>query len=149
MKQFFMRWAYSYSIVNIIFLLLCFVILKRLNINISFLNVSLGAIFISFFITSSITIFKAKSLKSITRTIGGFLLISPIVLITRKLFGVILFRFSFTVYIFALICAIIYAIAVIFVTKKAKTEEKTLNELLLINSKIVKNEDDKNIFNID
>lgn len=131
MKKFLTRWAIVYSIVNIVFLLVAFVIFRRLNVDVPFLRISAGAIIISFLIASSITIFHAKNLNGVSRTILGFLLILPIMFIAKNLFGVMVFRFSFMIYLLAFLTAVIYAVAVIVVTKKVKSEEKALNEMLM------------------
>lgn len=152
MKDFIRRWAYAYSIVNIVFLIVSFVILRRLNIDVPFLRLSLGAIAISLFIASSVSVFKSN-INGIMRTVLGFLLILPIVFITRKVFGVLVFRFSIAVFIFALICSIIYALAVFTVSKKYKKEEVALNELLRkrqseISEDKIEDSKDDNLFTI-
>lgn len=146
MKQFISRWAYAYAIVNIVFLFTAFVILRRLNIDVAYLKVSIGAIIISLFIACSITIFKAKNLNSLIRTIGGFVAILPIIFTTRKIFGVLVFRYSAAIFIFALICAIIYALAVLVVTKQFKEEEKSLNQLLTRKQSELKNDEEDRFF---
>jgi len=152
MKDFIRRWAYAYSIVNIVFLIVSFVILRRLNIDVPFLRLSLGAIAISLFIASSVSVFKSN-INGIMRTVLGFLLILPIVFITRKVFGVLVFRVSVAVFIFALICSIIYALAVFTVSKKYKKEEVALNELLRkrqseISEDKIEDSKDDNLFTI-
>lgn len=141
MKAFINRLSLSYLIVNVFFLLTSFVILRRLGIRIDYIRVSLGAILISVFIASSITVFKSN-LNHIARTVGGFILILPIVYITRLIFGVMVFRFTFVVYLFAILCAVIYGIAVLVVTQKYKQEEKSLNELLTRSKVKSTNKDD-------
>ena len=54
----------------------------------------------------------------------------PIVFITRKIFGVIVFKNSFVIYVFTGICLILYSIAVAVVASRSKKEEKDLNILL-------------------
>ncbi|NCA66495.1 MAG: hypothetical protein EOM87_00365 [Clostridia bacterium] len=124
------RYAISYTIINIVFFLICFAVQRRLNITIAFLKVSAGAFIISIFITLAVTLFKMKKGNEILRIALGFVALSPIVAIARFIFGIAVFRYSFVIYLFALLCAVIYSVAIIVVATRAKKEERTLNDLL-------------------
>lgn len=125
------RYASIYTMINIVFLLVCLFVQLRLNIAIPFLKVCIGALIISIFVTLSVTLFKMKKGNEILRIALGFIALAPIVLITKAVFGATVFRYSFIIYIFALLCAIIFCIAIIVVASRAKKEEKELNDLLV------------------
>lgn len=130
MKDYIKRYAYTYAIVSFVFLIVCFVIQKRLNIGIPFYKAGVGTILISLLIALSITIFKIKKGNFIIKIILGFVALLPIVLIMRRVFGVIVFRYSFIAYLFVCLCGIIYGIALLVASKKVKKEAKYLNRLL-------------------
>ena len=130
MKQFFKRWSYSFSLTSIIFILLSFVILKRLNINVAYLKITIGAILISLLIDFSITIFNIKKCNSILKIILAFIVLVPVIFVTKRIFGVLLFRVSIVIFIFAFLCTIIYSLAIFVVAKKYKKEQKEMNNLL-------------------
>ena len=130
MKRFAKIWSYSYTSVMIVFMILSFSILRNLNINVPFLRLAMGGMIIAFCLTASIMIFRAKSLNAFIRVIGAFILILPITFIARALFGVMIFRYSFIVYGFALISALIYAGVILTIARKVKSEEKELNDLI-------------------
>lgn len=129
-KQYLKRWSISYAIINLVFLIVSFIVKRRLNISISYLNVSIGAVVIAVFAALSVSLFKMKKGNQIVKTVLGLLALAPVVLVTRKIFGVMVFRYSFVIYVFAAICAISYCVAVFVVARRAKLDEKELNSLL-------------------
>ncbi len=124
------RYAAAYTLINIVFLVVCFAVQRRLNIDISFLRVSAGALVISLFVTLSVTLFKMNKGNEIIKIALGLFALAPVVVITRRIFGVMVFRYSYIVYLFAILCALIYSIAVVTVAHRAKREAKELNSLL-------------------
>jgi ABC-type bacteriocin/lantibiotic exporter with double-glycine peptidase domain len=80
--------------------------------------------------TLSITVFRIQKMNSLLATLLGLIPLLAIPLILRRIYGVILFRFSFVIIIAFAVCAVIYAIAVLIVANRYKKEEKDLNKLL-------------------
>ena len=130
MKKYLKIFSYVYSLVILVFIIISFSILRNLNIDTPFLRLAIGGLIISVFISGSIVFFKAKSLNTIIRVIGGFIIILPVIFITRNLFGVMVFRYSSIVYAFALLCALTYSVIVLLISHKSKKEEKELNDLI-------------------
>lgn len=130
MKRYLKIYSYIFVIVNISLLLLSLGIRYRYNIEVPFIKLCAAGLFISAFIALSWMIFSLKRGNIIAKIILGFVALLPIVLLFRRIFGILLFRASFAVYIFAFIIAIIYAIAVLAVSARTKKEERELNELI-------------------
>lgn len=131
MKNYIKRYCYIYVVINIILIVLSIVIKNRLNIDVPFVRLSIANIFVSIFITLAWTIFKIKKGNGFIKIIAGFIVILPVIALFRRAFGLLLFRASFAIYLFSLVVAIIYSLAVVIVSARAKKEEKELN--LLIN----------------
>ena len=130
MKKFFIKWAVAYALVNMLFIIGAAVVTRRLGLDIPYLKLTVGAGIISLLGAFSATIYKSNKLNDVLRAILAFLVSLPSIFIIQKLFNKVIFKYSFGVYIIALVCAVIYAAAVMAVTKKYKNEEKALNELL-------------------
>lgn len=128
--QYLKRYAISYAIINLIFLIVSFVLQRRLNIDILHYRASFGAAIIALFIALSITIFRIKKGNEIIKIALGFIALAPIVFITRRVFGQAVFRYGFVIYAFAALCALIYSVAIVVVASRAKQEERDLNFLL-------------------
>jgi hypothetical protein len=103
---------------------------NRLNISVPFIELGLANIFISAWAALAWSIFKMKKWNIAAKIALGFISLLPVVFIFKRAFGLLLFRTSFAIYLFALAVAIIYAIAVIAVGAKAKKNESELNRLL-------------------
>jgi ABC-type transport system involved in cytochrome c biogenesis permease component len=142
MKKFLTKWAIAYAIVNILFIVGAAVINNRLGLDIPYLRLTIGAAIISLLGAFSATIYKVDKLNDILRAILAFLISLPSVFILGRVFSKTIFRYSFIVYLLALVCAIIYAVAVMVVTKKFKNEEKALNELLRLKNAAGEREED-------
>lgn len=131
MKNVFNRWAYSFVITNIIFIVVTFFVLRRLNINMPYLKMSIASLFVAFFVSLSITLFKMKKGNQIVNIILSVIALLPIIFILRRAFGVIVFRYSFIIYILASVFLLGYGIAVFVIAKKSKATEEQLNKLLM------------------
>lgn len=129
------KWAVIYAITNIILLVATFIVVRRFGVEIAFYKVSLGGLIMSFFIALSLFLFRIRKGNQILKIFLGFISLAPVVFLARYMFGTTIFRYSFAIYIFAGICSVIYALAVITVAAKAKKEEKELNSLLLLKEK--------------
>jgi Ca2+-dependent lipid-binding protein len=105
-------------------------IYRHLNITYPFIKVSIGAFLISLFISLAVTIFKLEKGLSWLNAIIGFIVATPSLFVLRYLFGYSIFRYSFVFYLFIIVVAIIYGIAIMVVSRKAKSEANELNLLL-------------------
>lgn len=129
-KQFLKRWAITYAIINLVFFVACYIVQRRFGISLSYLKVSIGAVLIAVFVTISISLFKMKKGNQVVKTATGLIALAPVVIIAKQIYGSMVFRYSFVIYIFAAICAISYCVAVFVVARRAKIDEKELNSLL-------------------
>lgn len=130
MKKYLSIYATSFTLLMIVFTFLSIAIFRRTEIVIPFTKVVLTGFIMAIFITLSVFFFRLEKGNSIINTIIGFLVLLPDLFIMRRTFGAWLFRFSSTIYLLAVLIAIIYSIAVIVVSRKAKKEEENLNRLL-------------------
>jgi phosphotransferase system glucose/maltose/N-acetylglucosamine-specific IIC component len=126
-RQYFLR---TLIIVNVIYILLTWVIIRRRDINLPFLRLELGAIIISLIIGLAYTIFKSEKGKPIINVMIAYLLVLPSLLVFRSNFGQFLFRSAALIYIIFVIVGIIYAIALYVASRKYKQEADDLNTML-------------------
>jgi len=130
-----MRKALSIWIRSFLYTLLAFTVisglaLRRLNIQLPYLRLIIGAVMISFFVALGILIFKSKKGNPLINTILGYLTMVPSVLIMRSVFGILIFRYSFVIYLFIVLVGVIYTVSVMVVSKRYKNEAQELNKLL-------------------
>jgi len=130
MKKFGRRFTNSFIFINVFMLFLTIGIYRHLNITYPFIKVSIGAFLISLFISLAVTIFKLEKGLSWLNAIIGFIVATPSLFVLRYLFGYSIFRYSFVFYLFIIVVAIIYGIAIMVVSRKAKSEANELNLLL-------------------
>ncbi|MDD3122228.1 MAG: DUF3021 family protein [Candidatus Izemoplasmatales bacterium] len=130
MKKFGRRFTNSFIFINVFMLFLTIGIYRHLNITYPFIKVSIGAFLISLFISLAVTIFKLEKGLSWLNAIIGFIVATPSLFVLRYLFGYSIFRYSFVSYLFIIVVAIIYGIAIMVVSRKAKSEANELNLLL-------------------
>lgn len=123
-------YAYCYAVTSVLFMLICVVLKRRLNIDISYLRAGVGALIVSVFLTLSAALFRMKKGNAIVKTILGFISLLPAVFVVKRVFGAAVFRYSYIVYLFALLCAVIYSIAVIAVAYRARKDAASLNALI-------------------
>lgn len=129
-RVFLKRWGASYVVVSLLYALVCLVIKQRLNIDIGYLKVFIGVSISAIFAALSISVFRLKRGNSIVKTVAALLILLPIVFLARRVFGVIVFRYSFVVYVVASVFVLAYGIAVFVQASKAKKETDRLNNLL-------------------
>ncbi|MFH0993565.1 MAG: hypothetical protein V1761_04365 [bacterium] len=130
MKKFWRLFCTTFFFTALAFLIVAAGVWRRLNIEFAYVKIAAGAILVGLFIAGGVALFRRQKGNAIINTIGGFLIILPSVAVIRFIFTIAVFRFSFIVYLFAILCAIIYAVAVWVVSRKAKREEKELNAIL-------------------
>ena len=130
MKKTLSYFSISILVANIIMLILNLILYRRLNLTYGFIKVEIGSVIIALFITLAILIYKREKGNPTANTIFGFLVILPSLLVIRNLYGIVIFRFSFVLYIVVLVVAILYASIVIFINKQTKMEVQNLNNLL-------------------
>ncbi|MBU0997818.1 MAG: DUF3021 family protein [Firmicutes bacterium] len=130
MKRYFLTYVKAFFITNLFLILLQAGIVRRLNIRYDYLPIIIGAMIIAIFLGLGSIIFKREKGASWLNLILGFIVILPSLFVIKFLFGIIIFRFSFVIYLFVIFMAIVYSILVFFATKKARAEVKEMNELL-------------------
>jgi len=130
MKKVLSIWINTFLMTLLVFTLISLGTLRRLNIQLPFIKLVVGALFISLFIALGIFIFKNKKGHPLLNTVLGYLLMVPSIFIMRYVFGILIFRYSFIIYLFIVLVAIIYSVAVMVVSKQYKKEVDELNRLL-------------------
>ncbi len=130
MKKYLFIYAVAFTLLMIVFTFLSIAIFRRTEIVIPFTRVVVTGFIMTVFISLSVFFFRLEKGNSIVNTVIGFIILLPDLIIMRRTFGDWLFRFSSTIYLLAVLVAIIYSAAVIVVSRKAKKEEANLNRLL-------------------
>jgi len=130
MKKGFEQWIKTFFVTSLLFVLISLSALRRLNLQLPYLRLSLGAMLISLLITLGILMFKLKKGNQIINTVLGFVIILPSVGVMRYVFGALIFRWSAIIYLFVALVAIIYSVAVVVVSRRIKNDVDTLNQLL-------------------
>ena len=130
MKKNLTWFSYSFLGTSLALFFLNIWITNHLGSSIRYQAVVFYVILVSLFITLSIFLFKLKKGNEILKAVLGLAALMPVPLLLRSLYGPIIFRFSFVIFILFAACAVTYTITVLLVAKKAKKEEKELNVLL-------------------
>jgi len=134
MKQhiitFLKRWCLSYIVLSFLFALICLYTKRRLNLEDGYLKVFAGAALSAILGAVSISLFRMRRGNIIAKILLGLLVLMPIVLIMRKIFGVKVFRFGSVAFIVGSLFALIYGIAVTASAMVARRESNRLNALL-------------------
>ncbi|MBU1144711.1 MAG: DUF3021 family protein [Firmicutes bacterium] len=130
MNKYYKIFKTVFLIVSLAFIILSYIILQRLNLTLPYIKLAIGVLLISLFISLAIVVFKSERGKSWLNALFGFIIILPTLFIMRNIFNYIIFRYTFIIYLFLITIAIIYGIAVIVVSKKAKLEAHELNSML-------------------
>jgi len=124
------RYAASFTLTTLVLLLVNIVIRVRLGDMIPFIAMVIGIALVALAITLSITLFKLDKPNALITTILGLVPLMAIPLILRIIYGVVIFRFTFVLFIAFALCALAYAVAVLVVASRYKKEAKDLNDLL-------------------
>ncbi|MBU1141509.1 MAG: hypothetical protein KKG64_03195 [Firmicutes bacterium] len=130
MKQYLKLYAYVYAIISVAVFLLAIVIYQNYNVTLSIRSLFWGSIFISLLFALSLTVFKKTWGNGVLNVILGYLIIMPITLLLRNMYGDFLFRRTFVIYLLGLIYAAIYSLVILYASVKNKKIESKLNELL-------------------
>jgi len=130
MKQFSKYFLKTLFIVNIIYMLIAWIIVRRAEVNLPFLRLELGAILISLILAFAMSIYRSEKGHPIINVIIAYLLVMPSLFIIRANFGRLLFRSAWLLYIIFIVIGIIYAIALWVASKKYQKEVDDLNQLL-------------------
>ncbi|MFH0767116.1 MAG: hypothetical protein V1920_03375 [Bacillota bacterium] len=130
MKQYLKLYAYVYAIISYEVFLLAIVIYQNYNVTLSIRSLFWGSIFISLLFALSLTVFKKTWGNGVLNVILGYLIIMPITLLLRNMYGDFLFRRTFVIYLLGLIYAAIYSLVILYASVKNKKIESKLNELL-------------------
>jgi len=129
-KKTLIRFTASFTITTLFLFLVNVAVRARTDAVIPFLAMTVGIFLISIAVTMSITLFKLEKLHALLSTALGLVPLMAIPLILRSIYGVIIFRFSFVLFVAFAICAVAYAVAVLVVAARYKKEAKDLNDLL-------------------
>jgi len=130
MKKILTWFSYNFVGTSLALFFLNVWIANHLDISFRYQVVLVYVFLITLFITLSIFLFKMKKGNEILKAGLGLLALMPIPLLLRHLYGLVIFRFSFVLYVLFAACAVTYTITVFLIAKKAKKEEKELNVLL-------------------
>lgn len=130
MKSYFKLYAYTYAVVSVIVFLLALFIFRVYQVNLPIRNLFWGSILISLLLALSFKVFKKTWGNGVLNVIVGYLIILPITFILRNMYGDVLFRRTFVIYLLGLIYAIIYSFVILYGSIKNKKMESKLNELL-------------------
>ncbi len=130
MKSYLKLYAYTYAIVSIIVFILALAIYRVYAVSLPIKNLFWGSIFISLLFALSLKVFKETWGNGVLNIIVGYLIILPITFIIRTMYGTVLFRGTFAIYILGLLYAVIYSLVILYGSVKNKKMESKLNELL-------------------
>ncbi len=130
MKKLINRFTATFTITVLVMILVNFVIQRRLAVTYPFIATTLAALLIALSAALSITLFRLQKINAILAVVLGLIPLMAIPLILRRLYGLVIFRFSFVLLIAFALCALAYAIAVIVVAGRYKKEARELNDLL-------------------
>ncbi|PKK97044.1 MAG: hypothetical protein CVV58_03270 [Tenericutes bacterium HGW-Tenericutes-3] len=130
MKKYFKLYAMTYAIVNLVVFILALWLIRVRNADLALRALFWGSIIISLLIALSITVFKKTWGNGVLNVILGYLIILPATLVLRTMYGTVLFRRTFAIYLLGLIYAIVYSLVILYASLRNKKEEIKLNELL-------------------
>jgi len=130
MKPFMNRYLRVFAIVTLLNLVLAVIINRRFNNEVAYPIITVASALIALCFTGSGFIFRRSKGNPLFNTFFGFLVILPVVFILWRAYGIYLFKYSAVIYLVCFVIGIIYAIAVIVVSAKAKKEAADLNTLL-------------------
>ncbi|MBU1093855.1 MAG: hypothetical protein KKH01_05285 [Firmicutes bacterium] len=131
MKTYFKLYAYIYAIVSLVVFILALGILRVYpDFSLSIRSLFWGSIIISLLLALSIRVFKKTWGNGVVNVILGYLIILPAIYVIKQMYGTVLFRRTFVIYLLGLIYAIIYSFVILYASYRNKKEESKLNELI-------------------
>ncbi|MGD9909622.1 MAG: hypothetical protein AB7U79_03335 [Candidatus Izemoplasmatales bacterium] len=130
MRRFSKVFMKMFFIASMIQLFITLAILHRLNITYGFIALTLGSLMMALFLTFSRLIFEREKGNALINILLSFLVLLPTVFILRRLYDVIIFRYTFVIYLFIGIILAIYAGLLYLTHQSTKKETSDLNNLL-------------------
>jgi membrane protein implicated in regulation of membrane protease activity len=130
MKKWFNLFTKTFFFTAIGFALVAIGVIRRLNLELPYLRLSAGVLIIALLFSLAILLFKSSKGNGVLHAILAFAVILPSVFVLRFVFGIAVFRFSSVIYLLMVLFAVLYAIALVVVSRKAKKEANGLNQLL-------------------
>jgi|SRR6056297_3447274 len=137
MKRYAQYFLSSFVIVNLLYIILTWMILRRREIIMPFLRLELGAMIIALITALAYFVYRSEKGHAIINVIMAYILLLPSLYVFRANFGRYLFRSAAFIYIIFIVLGVIYSMALFMASKKYKHEVNDLNALLR------KNESDK------
>ncbi len=130
MRTYLKRYAYAFAITAPITYVIAAGIMRRFDAVIPLRSVFLGSVLISLLIALSITVFKQTWGNGALNIIVGYLIIFPVPILIRQMFGVFLFRTTLALYVFGLIYTVVYSFVVLYASLSNRKTKEALNALL-------------------
>jgi len=130
MKKYIDTFLKTFLFANVAFLLVAAGVKYNLNLTYAFLQLEVGALLFSLFVALGLRVLLTAKGNAILHAVAGFVLILPAVAVTRAVFSLAVFRFTFVVYALAAVAAVAYAAAVVVLSARAKRQAAALNALL-------------------
>jgi len=130
MKRFSKVFMKMFFVATMIQLFITLAIAHRLNISYGFIQITLGTLFMSLFLTFSRLIFEKENGNAIINLLLSFLILIPTVFILRRLYDYIIFRYTFIIYLLIGLLLAIYAGLLYLTHQSTKKDTKDLNDLL-------------------
>ncbi len=124
------RSVFLYTI--IIQIMINLAIQRNLNLTYPFLIITIGTLIISLFVTLSIVIFKTDKGIPLINIVISILFFIPSILVLRRIYDIIVFRYSFVIYLFFGSIMATYGLTVLYLKKKSIIELNELNKLIQI-----------------
>lgn len=130
MKNYLKLYAYIYAITSLVTFLLALGIMRLYDVTLQIKPLFWGSIIISLLLALSIKVFKKTWGNGVLNVILGYLIILPAIFTLRLMYGTVLFRRTFAIYLIGLIYAIIYSLVILNASIRNRKEESKLNQLL-------------------
>jgi hypothetical protein len=134
MKLFLNHFYKVFTITSLVIYLLALGLMRRLEMTIPFRPLFWGGILTSLSITFAIIVFKKTWGNGVLNVIFGYLIMAPIPIFLRWMYGTYLFRRSFAIYILGLIYAIGYSLVILYASLRNRKTEDKLNQMLKSNT---------------
>lgn len=130
MKEYLKKFAYQYTVINIV----AWLFGLRLLVSASTLNVRamvFGPILIAILLVASTEVFKGKTIKNpFFNVLIGYLILFPLPFILRNMYRPAWFSRPFAIYILGLVLAIIYGFVVLYASLRNRQDAKDLNLII-------------------